>query len=100
MKKTIMKVGTIKTFRDRGFGYITINDSGKDIFYHFNDGRKIKAGKVAPEFCDEKLQNNPKAGDRVILVCGYGHKGPKADPWGFFSDYEKAKQEMTKSKSI
>lgn len=47
-----MEQGTVKTVTDKGFGFISIEGSDKDVFYHENSlegdlaDRKLRAGDV------------------------------------------------------
>ncbi|HUL68591.1 MAG TPA: cold-shock protein [Burkholderiaceae bacterium] len=61
-----MALGTVKWFNDaKGFGFITPEDGGKDLFAHFSE---IRAGgfKTLVE------------GQRVEFVVKQGAKGPQA----------------------
>jgi len=61
-----MVTGTVKWFNDsKGFGFITPDDGGKDLFAHFSE---IQAGgfKTLTE------------GQRVQFVVKQGAKGPQA----------------------
>jgi cold shock protein len=68
MKKEIKKMpqGTVKWFNDqKGFGFITVEDGGKDVFVHHSaiEGSGFKS-----------LQE----GDRVTFEIEQGAKGPAA----------------------
>jgi CspA family cold shock protein len=61
-----MASGIVKWFNDsKGFGFITPDDGGKDLFAHFSavEGSGFKT---------------LKEGQRVTYVAGTGAKGPQA----------------------
>jgi len=61
-----MTAGTVKWFNDaKGFGFITPDGGGKDLFAHFSaiEGSGFKT---------------LKEGQRVTFVAGQGAKGPQA----------------------
>jgi cold shock protein len=59
-----MATGTVKWFNDaKGFGFITPEDGGKDLFAHSSE---IRAGAKLSE------------GQRVQFVVKQGAKGPQA----------------------
>jgi len=61
-----MAQGTVKWFNDaKGFGFITPDDGGKDLFAHFSE---IKASGF------KSLQE----GQKVEFVVKQGPKGPQA----------------------
>jgi len=61
-----MAIGTVKWFNDaKGFGFITPEDGGKDLFAHFSE---IQAGGF----------KSLSEGQRVQFVVKQGAKGPQA----------------------
>lgn len=58
-----MQKGTVKFFNiDRGFGFITPDNGGKDIFVHANDTNGVQINE----------------GSKVNFVVVSGKKGPQA----------------------
>ena len=64
-KETIVEQGTIKRLTDRGFGFIAIEGSDKDLFFHSSELQGV-------DFKDLK------EGDKVEFEIGEGPKGPNA----------------------
>ena len=61
-----MSTGTVKWFNDaKGFGFITPEDGGKDLFVHFSAIQSSGFKSV-------------KEGDKVTFEVGSGPKGPSA----------------------
>ncbi|NMB70094.1 cold shock domain-containing protein [candidate division WWE3 bacterium] len=89
-----MYTGTVKFFDSRPekrFGFIVPDRLGPEIFFHLNDGQKVKAGRIQPEFdANSTPERVPLKGDRVVFNIGTGSKGPKAIPWGYESEYQTA----------
>ncbi len=57
--------GSVKTMNEKGFGFITPDDGGKDLFFH-------QTGLVGVSF-DEL-----KSGDKVSFDTEESEKGPRA----------------------
>jgi CspA family cold shock protein len=67
-KENIMSKGTVKWFNaDKGFGFITPEDGGKDLFVHHSE---IQAGGKYATLND---------GQKVEFEVGQGQKGPCAN---------------------
>ena len=61
-----METGTVKWFNDaKGFGFITPDGSGKDLFVHFSEIKGSGFKSLAE-------------GQKVSFVAGMGPKGPQA----------------------
>ena len=61
--------GTVKWFNtEKGFGFISPKDGGKDVFVHFRQVNKTGYGHV-------ELQE----GQEVTFEIGQGQKGPQAE---------------------
>jgi CspA family cold shock protein len=66
--ENIMSKGTVKWFNaDKGFGFITPEDGGKDLFVHHSE---IKTGGGYATLSD---------GQKVEFEVGKGQKGPCAN---------------------
>ena len=66
-----MATGTVKWFDDaKGYGFITPDDGGKDLFVHFSgilgDGFKSLPEGAKVEFVPEQGQTGPQATNVVV----------------------------------
>lgn len=57
--------GTIKRINDKGFGFITPEEGGQDVFFHAND-------------CTDKNFTNMQEGNAVSFETADSPKGKKA----------------------
>ncbi len=91
-----MNFGTVLWYDPRPekrFGKIQMDQTGLEVFFHLNQQRPFEAGKKFPEFgLPSTATRTPKQGDRLAFAIVNGPKGPKADPWGFESDYKATEQ--------
>ncbi len=67
-----MATGTVKWFSDdKGFGFITPDDGGRDLFVHFSgisgDGFRSLSEGVKVSYEEEAGDNGPKAVDVSVL---------------------------------
>lgn len=60
-----MQEGTIARLTDRGFGFITPGDGGKDIFFHSNELKEVQYSEL-------------REGDKVTFEVAEGPKGLNA----------------------
>lgn len=60
-----MAKGTIKKLTDRGFGFITPGEGGKDLFFHSKELQGVQF-------------NDLREGDAVDFEIGESPKGPNA----------------------
>ena len=62
-----MPTGTVKWFNaEKGYGFITLDDDGQDVFVHFS-AIDMTGYKVLEE------------GQKVVFEVGQGSKGPQAE---------------------
>ncbi len=57
--------GTIKTLTEKGFGFITVDNEEKDLFFHKNELKDVTYEEL-------------KVGDRVSFEKSDSEKGPNA----------------------
>ncbi|TLU66372.1 cold-shock protein [Thalassotalea litorea] len=67
-----MSTGTVKWFNeDKGFGFITQDDGGKDVFVHFraiaSEGFKTLAEGQKVKFDLEQGQKGPQAANVTVI---------------------------------
>ena len=60
-----MQQGTIARLTDRGYGFITREDGGKDLFFHSNELKNVQFDEL-------------KQGDKVTFEVTESPKGPNA----------------------
>ncbi len=60
-----MQTGTIAVLKDKGFGFIKVEDGEKDVFFHANELQNVQF-------------NDLQEGDKVEFEVTEGQKGPQA----------------------
>lgn len=55
------KTGTVKTLKEKGFGFIKPDGGGKDVFFHTSVLQRGSFGKLQ---AGQKVQYEDKMGDR------------------------------------
>ena len=90
-----LEIGKVKFFLYlRGFGYIIIDGSGEEIFFHCSYGRQIDSSANKPKFSITKEERDPKKGDVIIFKRAAGSKGVMASPYGFLYEWQRAEEEI------
>jgi|GEM_PF-5936592 cold shock CspA family protein len=97
----MFEAGTVKWFDNRDnkrFGFITPDEPGPEIFFHYNGFRWFEARDGNVEFTeltpDARQPRFPKQFDRVVFTRGRGSKGPIAQPWGYQRYHEKLVEQL------
>lgn len=91
-----LKRGVIETlFSDKNWGWIRSQDN-KRYYFHRDGCRRIVTGFTQPVFRSHIgiLEADFCEGDAVIFRSGLTSYGPKAEIWGFASEYERAECEI------
>jgi len=83
-----------------GFQHIECEQSWKqEVFFHFNDGCPVVAGsKEVIVRLRKPVAREPRKGDQILFKCLEGRKGPKATPWCYLDEYEKAEATLEAGK--
>lgn len=104
----MIEIGTVEWFdvrETKQFGFLRLVETGEKVFFHYNDGRPIIAGRKRPDFSAEatiqhagKLARlkKPQEGDELIFVRKMGSKGPKAFPWGYKLNWRAVELEIAR----
>jgi len=79
-------------------GLSSLTVGTEQLFFHYNDGQFLIAGKTQPKFSDKATvvsqgktyrMGDPKQDDLIVFERADGLKGDKACPWDFKSRYDK-----------
>lgn len=103
-----MERGIVKWFdiRDgKRFGFIKVDDSDEEIFFHYNNGRFLRADPSSRKvvFADSPnvthknrvySLHEPKQEEKVVFERGYNSQGPCAKLWCYANSYDKALEEI------
>lgn len=86
--------GQVKFFnRDKGFGFITPEKPGRDVFFHvdhFSDVTENSYGILELDFDPESGYKTPERGDKIHYNEYENTKGLMAIRWTFSEAYDKA----------
>lgn len=102
-----MDTGTVKFFDGREgkrFGFLVVDSTNEELFFHFNDWTWIAAGKREPEFnSDFRILGHPNAkpvepkkGDRIAFQRTPTPRESKACPWMYESMYQRVAEQIRK----
>lgn len=89
----------IKFFPERAYGFIKLYGPGKEqFFFHMTDSRRIYPGESRPVFDAKEKLPDIWPGTEVVFIRvapttnGPKPVGPKALPWGLYSEWERAER--------
>lgn len=93
METKTIDFGTVKFFdsgKHKMYGFISMGDGSPNIWFHFNDARRLEAQDDGVVFIDEPPTNLalPRVGESVVFERAAGKGGkPKACPWNYHRSY-------------
>ncbi|MFH1711999.1 MAG: hypothetical protein ABH846_02055 [Patescibacteria group bacterium] len=81
----------------RQYGYVKLDDVQEGaswVCFHFEQGRKMAIDEKGLTFSSDKLDHQPRAGDRVVLWIGNDTSRPVVARWSFKSEYDVVKAQI------
>jgi len=86
----MFKTGVVASYNpQKGYGFLRLEETGEEIFFHINDGRspKVKGGQIELSSRGKQLMT-PIQGEVIVFQRTMDPRGPRAIRWTYRTLYE------------